>query len=52
MDYKQLQPLASIHPDAKIGEGVIIGPFVTIEANVEIGDGTIIDSHAVIFPRT
>lgn len=48
MDYQQLQPLASIHPDAKIGEGVKIGPFVTIEANVEIGDGTIIDSHAVI----
>lgn len=48
MDYQQLQPLASIHPDAKIGEGVKIGPFVTIDANVEIGDGTIIDSNAVI----
>ena len=48
MNYQQLQPLASIHPNAKIGEGVKIGPFVTIEANVEIGDGTIIDSHAVI----
>lgn len=48
MNYQQLQPLASIHPDAKIGEGVKIGPFATIEANVEIGDGTIIDSHAII----
>ena len=48
MDYQQLQPLASIHPDAKIGDGVKIGPFVTIDANVEIGDGTIIDSNAVI----
>ena len=48
MDYQQLQPLASIHPDAKIGEGVKIGPFVTIDDNVEIGDGTIIDSNAVI----
>ncbi|MBQ0116116.1 MAG: acyl-ACP--UDP-N-acetylglucosamine O-acyltransferase [Bacteroidales bacterium] len=48
MDYKDLQPLASIHPDAKIGKDVKIGPFVTIDANVEIGDGTIIDSNATI----
>lgn len=40
--------MASIHPDAKIAEGVKIGPFVTIDANVEIGEGTIIDSNAVI----
>ncbi len=37
-----------VHPDAKIGENVTIGPFVTIDANVEIGDGTIIDSNATI----
>jgi len=39
---------AVVSPEAKIGEGVKIGPFVTIDANVEIGDGTIIDSNAVI----
>ncbi len=48
MDYKELQPLACIHPDAVIGKEVKIGPFVTIDANVEIGDGTIIDSNATI----
>lgn len=48
MDYRELQPLASIHPDAKIGKDVKIGPFVTIDSNVEIGDGTIIDSNATI----
>lgn len=48
MDYQHLQPLAYIHPDAKIGENVKVGPFVTIDANVEIGDGTVIDSNAVI----
>ncbi|WP_407405762.1 acyl-ACP--UDP-N-acetylglucosamine O-acyltransferase [Sodaliphilus sp.] len=48
MDYKELQPLASIHPDAVIGKDVKIGPFVTIDANVEIGDGTIIDSNVTI----
>ncbi len=48
MDYKELQPLACIHPDAIIGKDVKIGPFVTIDANVEIGDGTIIDSNVTI----
>ncbi|MBR6283953.1 MAG: acyl-ACP--UDP-N-acetylglucosamine O-acyltransferase [Muribaculaceae bacterium] len=48
MNYQELQPLACIHPDAKIGADVQIGPFVTIDANVEIGDGCIIDSNAVI----
>lgn len=39
---------ADIHPDAKIGEGVKIGPFSTIHADVEIGDGTVIESNVVI----
>lgn len=43
-----IHQLSSIHPDAKIGQNVTIGPFVTIDANVEIGDGTIIDSNATI----
>lgn len=42
------QPLSSIHPGAKIGRDVIIGPFVTIDDNVEIGDGTVIDSNVSI----
>ena len=47
-NYQNIQPLASISPDAVIGKDVKIGPFVTIDANVEIGDGCIIHSHAVI----
>ena len=43
-----ISPLASIHPEAKIGENVEIGPFVTINKNVIIGDGCIIDSNATI----
>mgnify|MGYP004442757649 FL=1 len=35
-----ISPLAYIHPDARIGEGVEIGPFCNISANVEIGDRT------------
>ncbi len=42
------QTLAFIHPDAKIGKGVIIEPFTTINKNVEIGDGTWISSNVTI----
>lgn len=43
-----ISPLASIHPEAKIGENVEIGPFVFIDKDVEIGDGCIIDASATI----
>ncbi|MDR1699173.1 MAG: acyl-ACP--UDP-N-acetylglucosamine O-acyltransferase [Prevotellaceae bacterium] len=41
-------PLSSIHPDAIIGENVIIDPFVTVEKNVVIGDGTHLYPNAVV----
>ena len=43
-----IHQFAVVHPDAKLGEGVEIGPFVTIDANVEIGAGTRIDSGTVV----
>lgn len=42
------QPLAYIHPLAKIADNVEIGPFVTIHDNVEIGEGTWIGSNVTI----
>jgi len=42
------QPLAYIHPAAKIAPSVVIDPFVTIEQNVEIGEGTYIGSNVTI----
>ncbi|MGM9992360.1 MAG: acyl-ACP--UDP-N-acetylglucosamine O-acyltransferase [Candidatus Bruticola sp.] len=39
---------AIVHPGARIGEGVEIGPFSIIGENVEIGDGTKIMSSVVI----
>ena len=42
------QPLASIHPDAKIAESAIIEPFATIATDVEIGENTWIGSNACI----
>jgi len=43
-----IQPLAYIHPQAKIAETAIIEPFAVIHKNVEIGEGTWIGAHAVI----
>jgi UDP-N-acetylglucosamine acyltransferase len=40
--------LANVHPDAKIGEGVVIEPFATVMADVVIGDGTWVGPGAVI----
>ena len=34
-----IHPYTNIHSEAKIGEGVQIEAFVTIEKDVEIGDG-------------
>lgn len=42
------QPLAYIHPSAKIAPSVVIDPFVTIDQNVEIGEGTRIGSNVTI----
>ena len=42
------QPLAYIHPDAKIAPSVVIEPFVTIDKNVEIGEGTRIGHNVTI----
>jgi UDP-N-acetylglucosamine acyltransferase len=42
-------PLAHIHPDAKIGNNVIIEPFATIQADVVIDDGCWIGPGAVIW---
>lgn len=40
--------LASIHPNAKLGNNVTVDPFVYIEADVEIGDGTHVMANATI----
>jgi UDP-N-acetylglucosamine acyltransferase len=44
------QPLAYIHPEAKLAQNVVVEPFTVIHQNVEIGDGTWIGSNVTIFP--
>jgi len=43
-----IQPLAYIHPQAKIADNVVIEPFVTIYEDVEVGEGTWIGSNCTI----
>ena len=42
------QPLAYVHPNAKIADNVVIEPFVTIDPDVVIGEGTHIGSNVTI----
>jgi len=42
------QPLAYVHPQAKVAKNAVIEPFVNIERNVEIGEGTWIGSNVTI----
>lgn len=42
------QPLAYVHPGAKIAKNVVIDPFTTIHNNVVIGEGTWIGSNVTI----
>ncbi len=43
-----IHPTAIVHPNARIGSGVEIGPYCVVGENVEIGDGTILQAHVVI----
>ena len=42
------QPLAYVHPGAKIAKNVVVEPFTTISNDVIIGDGTWIGSNVTI----
>jgi len=43
-----IHKLANIHPDASIGERVVIDPFTNISSDVVIGEGTWIGSNVTI----
>ena len=43
-----ISPLAVVHPDAQIGEGVVIEPFAIVEKDVVIGDHCHLYPHAVV----
>lgn len=43
-----ISPLASVHPNANIGNNCTIHPFAVIEENAVVGDNSIIGPHVVI----
>ena len=43
-----VHPLAIVHPGARLGRGVAIGPWCQVGADVSIGDGTVLVSHVVV----
>lgn len=46
----EISPLAYVHPEAKIGENVIIKAFAYIDRDTVIGDGCRIGPHVSIHP--
>lgn len=42
-------PLANVHPEAKIGNNVVIEPFATVQKDVIIGDDCWIGSNAIVW---
>ena len=47
-----IHPTAIIHPGAKIGEGVQIGPYAIIDAEVELGANCQLGPHVYLTGRT
>ncbi len=47
-----IHPTAIVHPAAKIGRGVVIGPYSIVGEHVEIGAGTVIGPHVVLSGHT
>lgn len=48
VNLREIHETAIVHPNAKIGRNVIIGPYAIIGENVEIGDNCIVGPHVVI----
>jgi UDP-N-acetylglucosamine acyltransferase len=47
-----IHPSAIVHPGARLGNGVSVGPFSIIGEHVEIGDKTSIGAHTIVSGRT
>lgn len=47
-----IHPQACVHPEAKLADGVTVGPFCFVGANVELGEGTQLISNVVVDGHT
>ena len=48
----QVHPSSVVSPEARLGDGVVVGPFCLIEGNAVIGARTLLRSHVVIGPHS
>ena len=48
----QISSLSQVDPSAKLGKGVVVGPFCLVGPNVTIGDFTELQSHVVLTGKT
>lgn len=48
----KISSLSQVDPSARLGRGVVVGPFCVVGPDVEIGDNTVLMSHVVIIGRT
>lgn len=46
-----IDPRAIVHPDAKLGEDVFVGPFCVVGSEVSLGDRTRLAAHVVLDGR-
>ena len=49
--FSGIHPSATIHPTAKLGHNVTIGPHAVIEQGCSIGDNSLIGANAVLYPE-
>lgn len=47
-----ISPLAHVHPNARLGNDVEIGPFCLVGEHVSIGDRCVLDSHVTLTGHT
>lgn len=47
-----VHPTAIVDPAAKLGDGVVVGPYCIVGADVELGDGVQLKSHVNVQGRT
>jgi len=48
----EIHPTAIIEQTARLGDGVVVGPYCCVGAAVELGDGVRLRSHVVVDGRT
>ena len=47
-----IHPTAVVHPGARLGKAVVVGPYCVIDADVELGEGTELSNHVTVHGPT